>query len=82
MLSDSESDRGSPSNDHVFLKPEITTYPKVKGRPGGYPPTEVPHEKDEEAEERRQKGYKFWLKEVVTSILRKELRDRSIVVTT
>ncbi len=64
------------SCEHIFVKPHITTYPKItKGGGGGYPPTEIPHEEDETYVQRRSKGIRGLLQEVVAETQSKTLKD-------
>jgi hypothetical protein len=63
------------TEDHIFVQPEVATYPK-KARPtGGYPPTKVQHEENDETRERQKRGLRSWLQEIVTETRKKELRD-------
>lgn len=74
-MSDSSQNKSRKIQEHIFVKPEATTYPRrIKGG-GGYPPTEIPHEEDEEITERRSRGIKGLLGEVVAQTESKTLRD-------
>jgi hypothetical protein len=60
---------------HVFIKPDVTSYPKSTRGGGGYPPTEVPHHEDEETAERRGKDIQEMLQEVIVETKSKALKD-------
>jgi len=74
-LSNSREESPRKSDDHIFVEPEPTTYPKRVRRAGGYPPTEVPREEDDRTRERQSRGIRYWLEDVVTETKKKELRD-------
>ena len=65
------------SEEHVFLKPENSWYPKNKsGGSGGIPPTWIAHEKgDNDYTERRAKGITSLLKNVIDENQKKTIKD-------
>lgn len=76
-MSDSVKKDSRKMEEHVFVKPEVTPYPRKARAAGGYPPTEVQHEENEVTRERQSRGLKPLLQEIVTETRNKELRDET-----
>jgi hypothetical protein len=64
--------------DHIFVKPEVTSYQKKTGAGRPYPPSEVEHEENEYIINRRKQGIRSWLKEIVAETKDKPLRDEMV----
>ena len=64
--------------EHIFIKPEVTSWERRGGSGHPFPPSWVEHEETEETLNRRKQGIKSWLKGIVTETRDKKLRDEMV----
>lgn len=64
-------------DEHFFIKPEITVYPKERGDGGGFPLTFISHEEEDKEFDftRRKKGIGSLFIDVISKAETKKLRD-------
>ena len=69
--------RKANGEEHIFVKPQVTSLAKRPKTGHPFPPSWVEHEEDEISKERRKESMNSWLQEIADDNRQKILKDET-----